>query len=118
MAIRTAIRYTSDHISDYVALGDDYALFEVEVPESWVGKTIAQLDVRNRFHVTIMAIKQHGKFTMTVIKSDTRFPADSTILALGTYRDVQRLSLIQILFYTLHSQRNQAWNDDGIENQR
>lgn len=60
MAIRTAIRYTSDHISDYVALGDDYALFEVEVPESWVGKTIAQLDVRNRFHVTIMAIKQHG----------------------------------------------------------
>ena len=90
MAIRTAIRYTSDHISDYVALGDDYALFEVEVPESWVGKTIAQLDVRNRYHVTIMAIKQHGKFTMTVIKSDTRFPADSTILALGTYRDVQR----------------------------
>ena len=90
MAIRTAIRYTSDHISDYVALGYDYALFEVEVPESWVGKTIAQLDVRNRFHVTIMAIKQHGKFTMTVIKSDTRFPADSTILALGTYRDVQR----------------------------
>ena len=72
MAIRTAIRYTSDHISDYVALGDDYALFEVEVPESWVGKTIAQLDVRNRFHVTIMAIKQHGKFTMTVIK--IRYP--------------------------------------------
>lgn len=62
MAVWTAIRYSSDHILDYIALGDDHAIFEIEVPRNWVGKTIGQLDVRKRYHVNIMAIKQQGKF--------------------------------------------------------
>ena len=47
MAIWTAIRFSSDHIADYVSLGDDHAIFEVTVPEGWVGKSIGQLDIRN-----------------------------------------------------------------------
>lgn len=90
MAVWTAIRYSSDHILDYIALGDDHAIFEIEVPGNWVGKTIGQLDVRKRYHVNIMAIKQQGKFSMTVITPDTALPADSTILVLGTQRDIQK----------------------------
>ena len=42
MAVWTAIRYSSDHILDYIALEDDHAIFEIEVPGNWVGKTIAE----------------------------------------------------------------------------
>lgn len=90
MAVWTAIRYSSDHIYDYIALGDDHAIFEIAVPNSWVGKTIGQLDVRKRYHVNIMAIKQSGKFAMTVITPDTALPDNSTILVLGTHRDIQK----------------------------
>ena len=90
MAFWTAIRYSSDHIFDYIALVDDHAIFEVEVPDNWVGKTIGQLDVRKRFHVNIMAIKQNGKFSMTVIEPDTCLPAHSTTLVMGTQRDIQK----------------------------
>lgn len=90
MGIWTAIRYSSDHISDYIALGDDHAIFEIDVPKSWVGKTIGQLDVRKRYHVSIMAIKQDGKFSMTVITPETSLPANSTILVLGTHHDIQK----------------------------
>lgn len=90
MAVWTAIRYSSDHILDYIALGDDHAIFEIEVPGNWVGKTIGQLDVRKRYHVSIMAIKQQGKFSMTVITPDTTLPADSSILVLGTQRNIQK----------------------------
>lgn len=90
MAVWTAIRYSSDHILDYIALGDDHAIFEIEVPDNWVGKTIGQLDVRKRYHVNIMAIKQQGKFSMTVITPDTALPANSSILVLGTQRDIQK----------------------------
>lgn len=86
----TAIRYSSDHISDYIALGDGQAIFEVSVPEGWIGKTIGQLDVRKRYHVNIMAIKENGKFSMTVITPETSLPAGSTILVLGTQRDIQK----------------------------
>lgn len=90
MAIWTAVRYSSDHILDYIALGDDHAILEITVPESWIGKSIGQLDVRKRYHVSIMAIKQNGKFSMTVITPETRLPAESTILVLGTHRDIQK----------------------------
>ena len=90
MAVWTAIRYSSDHISDYIALGDDHAIFEVMVPDQWVGRTIGQLDVRKRYNVNIMAIKQNGRFSMTVITPDTCLPSNSTILVLGTHRDIQK----------------------------
>ena len=90
MAIWTAIRFSSDHIADYVSLGDDHAIFEVTVPEGWVGKSIGQLDIRKRYNVTLLAIKQGGKFSMTVITPDTLLPANSTILVLGTHRNIQK----------------------------
>ena len=90
MAVWTAIRYSSDHILDYIALGDDHAIFEIEVPASWVDKTIGQLDVRKRYHVSIMAIRQNGKFSMTVSTPDTCLPANATILVMGTQHDIQK----------------------------
>lgn len=90
MADWTAIRYSSDHICDYISLGDDHAIFEVEVPPAWVGRTIGEIDIRNQYHVNVMAIKQQGKFSMTVITSDTRLPENSTLLVLGTHRDIQK----------------------------
>ena len=39
----TAMRYSSDHILDYVELDGDYAIFEAAIPDEWYGKTIGQL---------------------------------------------------------------------------
>ena len=41
----TAIRYSSEHIFDYVQLSDTHAIFEIEMPQNWVGKTIGQVDI-------------------------------------------------------------------------
>ena len=90
IAVWTAIRYSSDNISDYIALGDDHAIFEIQVPDNWVGKTTGQLDVRKRHHVSILAIKQNGHFAMTVITPETCLPANSTMLVLGTNQNVQK----------------------------
>ena len=90
IAVWTAIRYSSDNISDYIALGDDHAIFEIQVPDNWVGKTIGQLDGRKRHHVSILAIKQNGHFAMTVITPETCLPANSTMLVLGTNQNVQK----------------------------
>ena len=90
IGIWTAIRYSSDHISDYIALGDDHAIFEITVPDAWVGKSVGQLDVRKRYSINILAIKEKGKFSMTVITPDTCMPAGSTILVLGTHKNIQK----------------------------
>ena len=46
LASWTAIRYSSDHVFDYVEIDGDYAIFEVSVPKSWIGKTVGQIDIR------------------------------------------------------------------------
>lgn len=89
LATWTAIRYSSEHIFDYIELSDTHSIFEVAIPESWVGKTIGAVDIRKRYHVNIMALKQNGQLEMA-ISSDTQLPSGATMLVLGNNRDIQK----------------------------
>lgn len=84
-----AIRYTSNHISDYIEIDDQHAIFEVEVPDIWVGRSIGELDVRRRFGINILGVKRAGKTDVSVT-SETVLAKDETILALGEYKAMQR----------------------------
>ena len=46
MARWTAIRYSANHILDYIELDGDHAIFEVTIPRPWMGKTVGGLDIR------------------------------------------------------------------------
>lgn len=89
LASWTAIRYSSDHIFDYIELDDDYAILEVSPPKSWASKTIGQLAIRNRFHISILALKRGEKLNMD-INADTRVSDGETMLVLGKYKDVEK----------------------------
>ena len=43
-----AIRYSTDHILDYIELDSDHTMYEIQVPENWVGKSIGMLDIRKK----------------------------------------------------------------------
>ena len=85
----TAIRYSSEHIFDYVQLSDTHSIFEIEMPQNWVGKTIGQVDIRKQFNINIMALKRDGKLDMA-IRPDTMLTSDATMLVLGESRDIQK----------------------------
>ena len=89
LASWTAIRYTSDHIIDYIELDDDNAIVEVSVPHSWVGKSVGALDVRRRYNINILGIKKTSKLDIGVTSS-TVLTADETVLVLGSSRDIQK----------------------------
>ena len=72
LATWTAIRYSSDHIFDYIELNDEYAIFEIEVPENWIGHSVGEINIRKKYNINIMAIKREGKMGLT-ITPDTRF---------------------------------------------
>ena len=61
-----AIRYASDHILDYIELDETHSIFEVTVPDSWNGHSIGQIAVRRKYNISIMAVKQDGKLTLSV----------------------------------------------------
>mgnify|MGYP000493148608 CR=1 FL=1 len=84
-----AIRYTADHIFDYIEFDEQHAIIEVEVPEGWVGKSIGELNIRSKFGINILGIKHSGK-TDVSITPDTVLSGEMTILALGEYKALQK----------------------------
>jgi len=89
LASWTAIRYSSDHIFDYIELDEDYAIIEVGVPSAWVGRTIGKLDIRRTHGINIMATKIDGKMNMN-ITADYTFSEGETILVLGKNKEIQK----------------------------
>ena len=84
-----AIRYTADHIRDYIEVGEAHAIFEVEVPKGWIGKTVGELDIRRKYSINIMATKENGKINMAV-SPDTVLTDNITLLVLGAYKELQK----------------------------
>lgn len=84
-----AIRYSADHLLDYVELDDKYGIFEVEVPLAWIGKTVGQVDIRKKYNINIMAYKQNGKLN-AFVSPDTLLTDQITLLVLGEYRALQK----------------------------
>lgn len=85
----TAIRYSADHILDYIELDENHAMFEIPVPESWAGRSIGQIDIRKKYKVSIMALKKDGKMELT-LSPDTVLESGQTMLVLGRNRDLQK----------------------------
>ena len=84
-----AIRYSADHILDYIELDEEHAIFEISIPEEWLGKTIGQLDIRKKYDINIMALKTNDIMNLK-ISSDTQLLKDSTMLVLGETKHIQK----------------------------
>ena len=84
-----AIRYTADHIRDYIEVGEAHAIFEVEVPKGWIGKTVGELDIRRKYSINIMATKENGKINMAGSPENV-FTDKITLLVLGAYKELQK----------------------------
>ncbi len=85
----TAIRYSSDHIFDYIELDEDHAIFEVSIPESWLGRTIGELDVRRKYSISVLGVKKRGKLKLT-ITPDVPLERGETLLVLGESKAIQK----------------------------
>lgn len=89
MAKWAAIRYTSNHIFDYIEIDQQHAIFEVEVPEGWIGKSVGELDIRRKFGINILGIKHAGKTDVSIMP-DTILSSNVSILVLGEYKMLQK----------------------------
>ncbi len=85
----TAIRYTSNHILDFIELDPSHAIFEVSVPAEWIGKTVSDIGIRKKYGINIMGMKSDNTMD-TNITPDTIFTESKTLLVLGEYKSVQK----------------------------
>ena len=49
MAEKIAVRFTATNVFDYIDLTEDYAIYEVPVLYTWIGKTISEINIRRKY---------------------------------------------------------------------
>ncbi|MDO5560399.1 MAG: TrkA family potassium uptake protein [Oscillospiraceae bacterium] len=89
-AEKFATKYSVDNVFDYIELTDDTAIYEIPVVPSWIGKSIVNLDIRQRYKINILAIKKDENI-QAMPGADYVFATDDHLVILGHQKDVEKL---------------------------
>ena len=82
------------NIIDLVDLDDDHSIVELPVPTTWVGKSLIELDIRRRYQMNIIAIRDLQKLNISPA-AEYRLQANDHIMVIVDNRYVDQLDLIK-----------------------
>lgn len=87
MGLRVARNLMSGGYLDVFELSAEFSMAEFSMPVSWSGKNLADLNVRERFHINIIGIKQGENVTVDLDPSEP-LPDNCSIIAIGKNKDL------------------------------
>ncbi len=87
-AVRLAVSECTDSMFDYISLSKDFAIIEIEPPREWIGKSIAELQIRPRYNLSVLATKV-GEEMFPMPGADYVFKKGDHIMVMGR-RDALR----------------------------
>ena len=90
LAQRIAVSESNDSIFDVVELSSEYVIYEISTPQIWRGKTIRDLNIRQRHHLNIIAFKKDGEI-MPVLSPDYVFNSEDHLLVMGHINDINKV---------------------------
>ncbi|OHB80247.1 MAG: hypothetical protein A2W31_03145 [Planctomycetes bacterium RBG_16_64_10] len=87
-----ADRLTWPNVLDFLPIDPDYSLVEITVPDSLIGKTLGQLDVRKQLGVWVVGVKDVMTTHLEMFPDgDFKFEVDQMLLVVGKQPDLDRL---------------------------
>src|SRR5699024_10541065 len=89
MGKRLAHSLISSNILDYLELSEDYSMVEVRSGKAMIGKTLIDLDIREKFGCNVVAIK-HGKEMNVSPSADYQITEDDVLIVIGADNDISR----------------------------
>ncbi|MCF0135413.1 MAG: TrkA family potassium uptake protein [Lachnospiraceae bacterium] len=92
MAERLAISESNDRIFDCIPMTKDYYVYEISPRADWVGKSIKDLDFRNRFHMNILAVKDSEGEVFPNPSFQYVFKNEEHIMVLATDEDIRKVT--------------------------
>lgn len=90
MGQRTAMRFTVSGAKECVELSPGYAIFELAVPSAWVGRDLIELDIRNRWKINVIGVREDGDIR-PITSAKYTFQKDTCVLVAGGMADVLRM---------------------------
>ena len=87
MGLRVAKNLVTSGFVDVFELSSEFSIAEFKIPKSWVGKSLAELKIREKYHVNVIGIRQGDAINMD-LKPDELLPENCFVLAVGKNKDL------------------------------
>ncbi len=90
VAERLAMKLGADNIFDYVELTPEIGIYDIAIPRQWLGKSIKELSIRNKYQVSVMAIKKNEQI-FPLPQPNHVFSEGESIMVMGTAEHVRAI---------------------------
>lgn len=87
MGVRVAHNLMSANILDYVDLSSDYSIIEIKILDEWIGKSLADLNVRKEYGINIISIKKSNNSSISP-NANTIIEKNDILVSIGTAKDL------------------------------
>ncbi len=92
MAIRTALRLTNPNVLECLPLMSGVSIQEIAPPEKFIGKSLKQLDLRNKYGVQVIAIRELvPERTIYIPRADFVIKDSDVLIVMGEERQLEKL---------------------------
>jgi trk system potassium uptake protein TrkA len=88
--IRLARSLVAEGVLDSLDLSDEYCINEIKIPNNWIGRSLAQIDVRNKYGFSVIAIRRDGHVAGNIDPNEP-FHADDSIYILGDNESLEKI---------------------------
>lgn len=90
IAEKLAVRYSANHIFDYIELTSEYSIYEIPPLVGWVGKSLKESGIRNEYHISILGVKKDGKAKL-MPQADYIIREDEHLMVIGKKTDIDHI---------------------------
>jgi len=92
MADKIAKGIVSPNVLDYIPLADDYMICEIAPPAGFIGKTLAELQLRNKYHIDVIAVRDMLTEKINMVPAAHFVVKDSEVLiVVGREEDIDKI---------------------------
>ena len=93
MAIKTALKLSCPNVLEYLPLISGFGIQEIAPPEKFIGKNLRELDLRNKYGIQVIAIKELIPEKTTFIPKADFILKDSDILVImGKHKQLEKIN--------------------------
>lgn len=90
IAEKLAVRYSANHVFDYIELSSDFSIYEIPPLPAWIGKSIKEIGIRNKYNINVLGTKRENAAQM-MPGPDYIIQADEHLMVIGKNDAVQKI---------------------------
>lgn len=90
IAEKLAVRYSANHVFDYIELSQEYSIYEIPPLPKWVGKSLKESGIRHQYHISVLGTKINGKAKL-MPQADYIIREDEHLMVIGKRADIDHI---------------------------